>query len=494
MSRPRVRLTVAVPALVVACIAVAFLVAAFSMAAPEDVRADVYIVAERRRLILIGIAAALAGWFVAWRIARAVVAPLERIRRYALRPGEPSLPATADTALAELHAVTWSLHQLHQEYRSRLGGAATEREELEVLVDAVADGVLQVDEDGVLLRANAAAGRMLGLPADAVGQPLGTVVRNARLRDALTRAVRERALEPQELPLDERRLLVTADALPAGGVVVTLVDLTDLRRMEEVRRDFVANASHELKTPLTSIRGYTETLLRDDLSDGDARTFLETVARNAERLQLIVDDLLDLSRLESGTWQPVLTATDPAAVAGAVWRTAFAGEGEEHGVAFAAEQVEPRLEARADGNALEQVFSNLFANALRYTPEGGRITVRVTRCDDPAGAMAADGAGPSVPSRHAEAEAGAVPEHSAGWLLIEVRDTGSGIPRDALPRIFERFYRVDPARSRAEGGTGLGLSIVRHLVESMHGRVWAESELGKGTAIRFLLPAAETEQ
>jgi two-component system phosphate regulon sensor histidine kinase PhoR len=252
--------------------------------------------------------------------------------------------------------------------------------------------------------------------------------------------------------------------------VVTFVDLTDLRRLEEIRRDFVANASHELKTPLTSIRGYTETLLAGGLPVSEQGQFLATIARNAERLQRIVDDLLDLSRLESGRWQPELARVRVGEVAEASWQ-AFGEQARKRGVAWSIET--DHAPATADRRGLDQVFTNLYDNALRYTPEGGRIRVRIRTGAPP----------PATGPRR-------VPADPTGWIVTEVADTGTGIPRDALPRIFERFYRVDPARSRAEGGTGLGLSIVKHMVESMGGSVAAESELGKGTTIRMWLPAA----
>jgi two-component system phosphate regulon sensor histidine kinase PhoR len=257
------------------------------------------------------------------------------------------------------------------------------------------------------------------------------------------------------------------------GILVTLVDLTELRRLEGVRRDFVANVSHELKTPLTSIRGYVETLVTDELDPSTRRQFLDVIQKNADRLHSIVDDLLDLSKLESGGWRPDLEDVNVAAVINDVWDD-FADKAGQRECVFVPPGSDAR--ARADRNALRQVMANLFDNALRYTPAGGSIHVSVetpesTRADE-------EGTRPD-----GDAEAGHV-------VSIDVRDSGSGIPGDALPRIFERFYRADPARSRAEGGTGLGLSIVKHLVESMNGHVTATSELGKGTTIRIRLPAA----
>ncbi len=471
MRFPRVRLTVVLPAVVAVLTAAGFIAAAFSVL-PES-GAPEYADRLHWSLLVWGVLTAGVTWLVAWILAGVLTEPLERLRHRALHPDEPSPPGPPGSPFAEVHGTLWAVDQLRKDYRDRLTTAARERQELETLVDAVSEGILHVAPDSRLVRANPAATEMLGLPRVAAGQPLGTVIRNAALRQALTQAMAERRLEPRELALDERRLLVTADPLTTGGVAVTLTDLTDLRRLEEVRRDFVANASHELKTPLTSIRGYAETLLHGDLPPADAREFLGIVSRNAERLQHIVDDLLDLSRLESGRWQPEIQATDVGEIARHAWEGHFSASAAERHIAFSVEGAGPL--ANADPYALEQVFGNLFSNALRHTDDGGHITVRIDRRDRMAGAAFRR-------RRHGGDGAG------GPWALVEVEDDGTGIPQDALSRIFERFYRVDPARSRAEGGTGLGLSIVKHLVESMGGTVWAESVLGRGTTIGFVLP------
>lgn len=240
---------------------------------------------------------------------------------------------------------------------------------------------------------------------------------------------------------------------------MTIVELTELRRLESVRRDFVANVSHELKTPLTSIRGYTETLLSDEVPREVQIQFLEVVRKNATRIQRIVDELLDLSRLQSGGWQPDIREVDAKEIAADAW-TACSEGAEKKGISFSITGPPARL--LADPGGLRQVLSNLFDNALRYTPDAGEIRVGIR----------------------------SVRHHGRDAIELEIRDNGVGIPGEALPRIFERFFRVDPARSRDQGGTGLGLSIVKHLVDRMDGDVVAESELGKGTSIRIRLPAA----
>jgi two-component system, OmpR family, phosphate regulon sensor histidine kinase PhoR len=364
----------------------------------------------------------------------------------------------------------------------RMAGRVAQREaelqrgaaEIAVLLDAISEGILQLGPGGRIERANPRARALLRLTQDSIGQVVATQIRNIELRRILDRAAAGEPVQNAEITIDDRRLLVSARPL-AGladlsgeGAVVGFVDLTEVRRLEGVRRDFVANVSHELKTPLTSIRGYAETLLSDDLPPEMRRQFLEVVHKNANRLHHIVEDLLDLSRLESGGWRPELTEVDALDLVQDVW-SGCVDRAAQRRVTFHPPAATHRV--RADPGGLRQVLSNLLDNALRHTPEGGRIQV-VTRLETEA---LSNGPGPGPGQR---------------FVVFEVSDSGSGIPTEALPRIFERFYRVDPARSRSDGGTGLGLSIVKHLVESMGGEVTAESELGKGTVIRFRLPAA----
>jgi two-component system phosphate regulon sensor histidine kinase PhoR len=368
----------------------------------------------------------------------------------------------------ELADLASAIERLSAHVTTREARSTREAAEVSVLLDAITEGILQLDRDGRIVRANPAARTLLGVTPDALGEPFAAHIRHAGLRRLLERAVNGEVIPAAEVAVDEHRLIVSARPLAGGarGTVIAVVDLTQVRRLESVRRDFVANVSHELKTPLTSIRGYVETLLTDDSLPPDVqRQFLEVVHKNADRLHHIVDDLLDLSRLESGGWRPELHEVNALDVIEDVW-SGCSERAAKRSIIFT--PPDRPFTVFADPGGLRQVLSNLLDNAIRYTPDGGRIDVRV-----------------SPPAAN-----GRAPHDAPRLLTLEIRDTGAGIPSDALPRIFERFYRVDPARSRAEGGTGLGLSIVRHLVESMGGDVAAESELGKGTVIRVRLPAA----
>jgi two-component system, OmpR family, phosphate regulon sensor histidine kinase PhoR len=362
------------------------------------------------------------------------------------------------TSAREVRALTIAAHDSQ---RATAAAIVAEMQMLAVM-ESITQGILQVNAAGRLVQVNPAGRELLNLPIDVLGQAVATLIRHPELRMYIERAARGESFESVEFVFDQRQLLVSSRPLRSehtdqvSGAVIAVVDLTEFRRLESVRRDFVANVSHELKTPLTSIRGYTETLLTDDLSPEMRQQFLEVVHKNAERIQRIVDDLLDLSRLQSGGWQPELQPVDPVAFAQDVWADCEAAEGKGIGFAIAATTEQNVL---ADPGGLRQVLSNLFDNAIRYTPAGGNVTVAI--------------------------------QSQGSVVELVIRDTGTGIPRDALPRIFERFYRVNPARSRQEGGTGLGLAIVKHLVERMSGDVFAESELGKGTTIHVILPVAK---
>lgn len=365
-----------------------------------------------------------------------------------------TLPPTTKPLAPELAGLGASIQRLLDEVRGRTREVARERDELLSIVDSIAEGVVALTEDARILRMNRAAVDLLEINQPAPFAPIGTLVRHPQLRDHLEEAV-VLPLPPREFTVGDRNLLVSPHFLEPGGAVVTFLDVTELRRMEKIRRDFVANASHEMKTPLTAMRGFAETLLEGDPPEALRREFLGSIRTNSVRLQNLVDDLLDLSRLEAGAWPVQEEEVELADAAVEVWEELMRAR-RETGVDF---RIEGDAVALADGQALHQVFRNLMDNALRFTPDDGSIQVRIT-------------------ARGPEVE-------------VAVSDSGAGIPSSALPRIFERFYRVDPGRDRIAGGTGLGLAIVRHLVQSMGGEVGAESELGKGTTIRFTLPRVE---
>jgi len=390
--------------------------------------------------------------FIAGRSISRPLAELAGAAR-AIAAGAP--PRFPRSGVTEIDALVQALRQMHGELGERFEDLRRERAESAALVESMTESVVAADGRGHIVTANAAARRLLGYGEHDALPDLPELFRVKAARAVVDDVLAGEPVRDRELDLDGRTLLVNARPLPAGGAVLVLHDLTQLRRLETVRRDFVANVSHELKTPLTSIAGYTETLLSDTPDPDTAHRFLGVIQANARRMHRLVDDLLDLSRIEAGRWHPEPVWTDVAAIAREVYTNVRAHA--------EARDVELRIAADAapvvyaDADALRQVLTNLVDNSLRYTPRGGTVT-----CE-------------------------AAPEN--GGVSITVRDTGSGIAQEHLPRIFERFYRADPSRSRDEGGTGLGLAIVKHLVEAHGGRVSAESSLGDGTAIRCWFPA-----
>jgi two-component system phosphate regulon sensor histidine kinase PhoR len=403
--------------------------------------------------LLAMVVALLAAYALSLAYARPLVALADRARRLADGDFASVVP---HARVAELEDLAVAFNRLTEELRGRLAELGAERDGMQALIDCMAEGVVALTEDGRMLRTNRTARALLGIPDGPGLAPVGSVIRHPELRDALKDSVR-RPEQSREIVMNGRYILLASRALDRGGAVTTFLDITDLRRMERVRSDFVANASHELKTPLTSIRGYAEALA-DEPPEEMRRQFLTSILNNTLRLQRLVDDLLDLSRLESGGWAANLESVLVAEVVEEAWE--LAGPRAEHRIDFT---VRGQGAVLGDRQGLVQVFRNLFENAVRHTADGGHLKVEVTRPDD-----------------------GMVME-------IAVRDDGEGIPAQALPRIFERFYRADSARARHVGGTGLGLAIVKHLISAMDGEVWAESELGRGTTVRIQLPRADGE-
>ena len=411
----------------------------------------------RRTQLSIGgaaLVALLVGLGVTSIVARGVSRPLTSLSSAARAIAAGAAPRFPRSGVREIDTLVRSLREMHHQLDERFAELRHEQSGSAALVEAMVEGVLAADARGRIITANGAARQLLGYEPDAPLPDLPELFRARDARDLVQAALSGATEGSRTLELDGRILLATARALPKGGAVLVLHDLTEFRRLEAIRRDFVANVSHELKTPLTSISGYSETLLSDRPGQETTQRFLEIILANARRMQRLVDDLLDLARIESGRWLPSPAAVDAGAVTREVWLTL--AEGGARGSVELRLDVPPETTLHADPDAVRQILTNLLDNALRYTPRGGSITVSI-RPDD-------------------------------GGTRLDVSDTGAGIAREHLPRIFERFYRVDASRSRGEGGTGLGLSIVRHLVESHGGRVFAESVAGEGTTISCWFP------
>jgi two-component system phosphate regulon sensor histidine kinase PhoR len=399
--------------------------------------------------------ALLIGTLLALAAGRSIAHPLVTIGSAARDIAAGAPPRFPRSGIPDIDGLVQALRQMHRQLGDRFDELRREQAETAALVESMIEGVIAADERGRIVTANPAARRLLGYDVSDPLPDLPELFRVKAAREVVDAVLEGQPVQDRELEIDERAVLMNARPLPSGGAVLVIHDLTELRRLEAVRRDFVANVSHELKTPLTSISGYAETLLSDSPDQETARRFLTTILDNSRRMQRLVDDLLDLARIESGRWQPQPEPIDVAAAAKETWAE-LAGREPAQSVNFSVEIGAGAASVLADGDALHQVLTNLLDNSLRYSSPGGGIVCR-SRLD-------------------------------AGGVALSVTDTGSGIVHEHLPRIFERFYRADPSRSREEGGTGLGLAIVKHLVEAHGGSVYAESERGLGTTVTCWFP------
>ncbi len=359
----------------------------------------------------------------------------------------------------ELGRLAGSFNRLADDLDRTVGELASERDRLQTILDGMSDAVLALDARDEIVLVNDAAMQLLRLMRSPLGRSLLETVRSPEL--AALGATREVVGEPVELDLvgpPLRRVSARAAPLPGGrGTVIVMHDVTEMRRLETIRRDFVANVSHELRTPVSIIRANAETLLDGALDDVEhARTFVEASLRHAVRLSSLIDDLLDLARIEAERYgievAPIVVAP-VAHRAVAALSAAIADAGHALEVA-----VDPALVAMADARALEHVIINLLDNAIKYTPPGGHLAIRGTS--------------------------------TGGRIRVSVHDDGPGIPRVHRERVFERFYRVDPGRSREMGGTGLGLSIVRHLGDAMGAEVGVTPGEPRGSVFWIELRAA----
>jgi two-component system phosphate regulon sensor histidine kinase PhoR len=415
-------------------------------------------ISDARRAVMLAGAAALAiALLVAWSMSRTITQPLVELRNVARAIADGDLQRRASLAApGELGDLALSLRELSVQLAARDAARRADEALLLQLTESLNEGVVGVDATRHVMRINETGRRILGV-RDALPFSADLIPRDRALREALQAAFEGETTEGSEATLLGRTVNITARPLASGGAVLALLDLTRLRRLESVRRDFVANVSHELRTPLTIIGGFAETLVQDDPPPDRRRQFAERILGNTRRMQRIVDDLLDLSRIESGGWTPNPVRVDLEAVAGDV----IAAARDAASVKGVSLDAKIHLRARqifADPTAIRQVIGNLVENAVRHTTAGSVEIFSLMRDD--------------------------------GGVTVGVRDTGSGIAPEHLPRIFERFYRVDPGRSRDEGGTGLGLSIVKHLVDAHGGTVRAESAIGTGTTIAVHLPPA----
>lgn len=407
--------------------------------------------------VLLGLlVAAMMGGLASYFASRSLMRLVTRARALASGAGGERLSVEPGD---ELGGLAGSFNHMADELDRTMRTLSGERDRMQAILESLTDAVLAIDGKLQVTEINRSAMTLLGLARVPSGTPLIEVIRVPSLLDVVERAKAGETAHAEFTWQGPPRRTLLATAAPEGSrkqCVLVLRDVTELRKLETMRRDFVANVSHELRTPVSIISANVETLAGGALSDPvRSQEFLGAVQRNAERLSRLVNELLDLSRIEAGSYEVDLKPMTAEAPVGAVLdllETRALGRGLTFEV-----QVEDDLEFVADGRSLEHVLVNLVDNAIKYTPKGGIIGLEARRAE--------------------------------GSAIFEVWDTGPGVPESHRARLFERFYRVDPGRSRDMGGTGLGLSIVKHLVEAMHGEVSMRAREGGGSVFWVKLPA-----
>jgi two-component system, OmpR family, phosphate regulon sensor histidine kinase PhoR len=412
------------------------------------------------QVVWIGMVSIVLTFIFAYGVHALVSRPLHEVadasRKLAAGDLEQRLPITGDEEIATLGT---SLNRMAQNFARQIHELADGKQRLEHILEAMGEGVMVLDRSGRVTLTNTSLRRILETTRDLTGKTPLEIFRRPELENAVHEILRAGPAHVVEIPAAANRILQANVAPVPGGsggiesVVVVFHDLTDIRRVERMRRDFVANVSHEFKTPLTSIRGYAETLMSGAKDDPQiAFDFLRTIERNAQHLEILVSDLLTLARLEaevpSTKEQIELRPLIEEQIASRM------NPLQDRGVHVTIDC--PDIEIHADRARLSTALSNLLDNAIYYNKPGGQISISA--------------------------------EVQDRTLRLAVADAGQGIPSEELPRIFERFYRVDKARTRDSGGTGLGLSIVKHAIESQGGTINVTSRLGAGSTFTIRLP------
>jgi two-component system phosphate regulon sensor histidine kinase PhoR len=425
--------------------------------------------AIRVKIVFGGLAIAGLAAIISWAIARGISRPLEEMQRGADRFARGELTRKLPVPSSrEIGGLAEAMNQMAAELDEKIRTTLQQRNEREAILASMVEGVLAVDRDEHVITVNQAAAELLGIkPAEASGRSIQEVVRNADLQQLVGRALSSEKPVEAEITLrgdGERFLQAHGTVLRDGegreiGALVVLNDMTRLRRLESVRREFVANVSHEIRTPITSIKGFVETLLDGAMwNPADAERFLGIVSKQVDRLNAIVTDLLTLSRIEQEPEKSVIPLEEAPikeVLEAAIQVCELNATAKHVSIEVTCEE---NLSGMINSPLLEQAVVNLIDNAIKYSQSGGIVQVE-----------------------------GAETESE---VTITVRDQGCGIAKQHLPRLFERFYRVDKARSRELGGTGLGLAIVKHIALAHGGHVSVESTLGKGSTFAIHLPKA----
>lgn len=420
---------------------------------------DTILGAVNRKLLIASIIAITVAVVLSLAMARTLIRPIRSLTEAAVQIAEGAFSSRVPVSSSgELGELARCFNQMAGRIHRQLNQLAQERDRVDRILANMVEGIVLLDEGSAITYANPAAISMLGLPADYHGRHLIEFSRNPELHELLGRVAQSTEAVSVELMLAEltdREAVVTVLAL-SGERLLTIHDVSQLRQLERVRRDFVANLSHELRTPLTSIQGYAETLLDGALHDANVnQRFVGMILSQTSQMSQLISDLLDLSRLESGDVPLNRERCTIAEFRGEVF-SLFGATLAESQLELDWQVPENLPPVMVDRRLMTQVLINLIDNAIKYSQVGGKITVSAETGD--------------------------------GEIVVHLSDTGIGIPSDSIPRVFERFYRVDRGRSRQMGGTGLGLSIAKHVLRQHGGRIWVDSVLGEGATFHITLP------
>ena len=412
----------------------------------------------RRTLLKSSALALLLATIIAWVAAQSITTRLQRIVRFAEQVAAGDLSARiAQDSFDEIAQVAASLDKTARKFEESFSALQSSRSELETLLNSMQDGVIAFSPQQKIQWTNRSMRHLLLVEIRA-GMSAVEAIRDPDFLRALKQTLEQHEVATSRAKsfIPGRTFNITTAPLPQAGAVAVFHDISEIERVEKTRRDFIANVSHELRTPLTSIQGYTETLL-DSVKNGDrSRDFLEIIRKNTLRMSRLTEDLLTLARVESGEQRFVIQPTSSAELLKDALQS-FSGISRSRDVELLLDESSDAM-VSADPEAIHQVFSNLIDNALKYAGEGHKVAIGM--------------------------------KETRYGSEFYVRDFGPGIASEHLPRLFERFYRVDKARSRETGGTGLGLAIVKHIVLAHRGRIRVESELHRGSTFYFTLPFA----
>lgn len=430
----------------------------------------------QQRMLGIALGVVLLAGFISFYSAKRISRPLEEMKQGAeqLTKGriDQLIKINSEYMSVEMAGLANAINQMAEQINRRIRIIIQQRNELEAVFSSMADAVVAIDADKKIIRMNQAAAELFSLPSEGVkGKAVHGVIRNSYILEMVDFTLQHNTAQEQKISLfnGSESAILDTHAVPlrdednnSMGVLLVMNDLTKLNRLENIRQDFVANVSHELKTPITAIKGYVETLLDGALDDEDnARRFLNIVVRQANRLDAIVDDLLTLSRIEvrENKEDILLAISEVGPVLESALQTC-AVNADEKDIVIEVE-CDEELHAPINQPLLEQAVINLLNNAIAYSPHGTLISLR---CQG---------------SRNSQGE---------HLVQFSVTDNGPGIAKEHLPRLFERFYRCDKARSRDQGGTGLGLAIVKHIAHAHKGSIEVESTPGKGSTFTITIP------